>query len=139
MLDQRANSRANDRKGRSGSFDGGVAGALEGEDEDIAYDDLGPNEKYQVLQHLYEEYHRDPENFPEDQRILLEQELKELFEQGEFEGEEEEPDDDRLKMEGHINYPNDLPAKKEEDEELQNLEGEGDDHDDEMYMKEILR
>ena len=104
-------------------------GQVLAEEDDVAFDDLDPNEKYQVLQHLYEEYQKDPDNFPEEQRVLLEQELKELFEQGEFEGDEEgEPeDDDRMKMEGHINYPKDLPAKDAENEEsLKNLEDDED-------------
>lgn len=50
------------------------------DDEDIAFEDLDENEKYQVLQHLYEQYQKDPDNFPEDQRMILEQELKDLFE-----------------------------------------------------------
>lgn len=59
------------KRGRSGSFGGGGGEDLDSE-EDIAFEDLDPDEKYQVLQHLYEEYQRDPDNFPEDQRLLLE-------------------------------------------------------------------
>jgi len=63
-----------------GSFGEGDWKVQESEDdEDIAFEDLDENEKYQVLQHLYEEYQRDPDNFPEDQRLILEQELKDLF------------------------------------------------------------
>lgn len=44
-------------RGRSGSFGGGEKGDLDDEsEEDINFEDLDPNEKYQVLQHLYEEY-----------------------------------------------------------------------------------
>jgi hypothetical protein len=67
------------KRGRSGSFGGGGAQDELDSEEDIAFEDLDPDEKYQVLQHLYEEYQRDPDNFPEDQRLLLEQELKDLF------------------------------------------------------------
>ena len=124
MMDLRQGSGKKEKKARSGSFDGGnnnnamggLGAGLGGDDEDdINYDELDPNQKYQVLQHLYEEYQRDPDNFPEDQKQLLEQELKELFDQGDFEGEgeEQEPDseDDRMKIEGHINFPKDVPAK----------------------------
>ena len=75
-------SRGSEKKRvRSGSFGGGEKKQFEDSEEDIAFEDLEPNEKYEVLQHLYEEYQRDPDNFPEDQRLLLEHELKDLFEQ----------------------------------------------------------
>lgn len=56
------------KRGRSGSFGGGDdnRGDFDSEEDDIAFEDLAPDEKYQVLQHLYEEYQRDPDNFPED-------------------------------------------------------------------------
>lgn len=56
----------------------------EGEEEDeeedvIAFDELNEEEKVIILQHLYQEYQKNPDAFPEDQRLLLENELKELF------------------------------------------------------------
>lgn len=75
------------KKVKGGSFNGDKD--VIDDDQDINYEDLDENEKYQVLQHLYEEYQKDPENFPEDQRQILEQELKDLFDQ-----EEEEMSDD---------------------------------------------
>jgi len=56
------------KRGRSGSFGGDDKGAgdFDSEEDDVAFEDLAPDEKYQVLQHLYEEYQRDPDNFPED-------------------------------------------------------------------------
>lgn len=53
------------KKAKGGSFNGDD---LQEDDQDINYEDLDENEKYQVLQHLYEEYQKDPDNFPEDQR-----------------------------------------------------------------------
>jgi len=46
------------KRGRSGSFGGGNdKGDFESEeDDDIAFEDLAPDEKYQVLYHLYEDY-----------------------------------------------------------------------------------
>ena len=95
--DPRERSGKKEKKARSGSFDGGnnaAIGGLGNEEDDINYDELDPNQKYQVLQHLYEEYQKDPDNFPEDQKDLLEKELKELFDQGDFEGEDEEKESD---------------------------------------------
>lgn len=109
------------KRGRSGSFGNDDRhGGFDDEEldgDEIAFDDLNQEQKYQLLQELYEEYQRDPENFPEEQRILLEQELKELFDQNEFEEEEEEIDDERMKIEGNINFPDDLPARKDEEPE----------------------
>lgn len=56
-MDPRWDSAKKKPRGRSGSFGGGDKdGQLEDEDEDINFDDLNQEEKYQVLQHLYEEY-----------------------------------------------------------------------------------
>jgi hypothetical protein len=99
----------------------------EEEDEAIVFDELPPDEKLAVIQQLYEEYNRDPDSFPEEQRILLEEELKNMIDQGlidgvegEGEGEEDESElDDRMKAEGEINFPNEpLPVKKEDDERV---------------------
>lgn len=58
------------------------------EEEFLDLDQMTQKEKYEVLQKLYEEYQLDPENFPEDQREILERELNNFFQEGE--GEEEE-------------------------------------------------
>lgn len=87
------------------------------EEDEVGYDDLTKEEKYQVLQQLYAQYQEDPDNFPEDQRELLERELQEFF--GEEEEEEEEKDDDeRMQIEGQINFPDQpLPQRHEEPED----------------------
>lgn len=114
-------------RGRSGSFGGDGRQDLEESDEDIAFEDLDANEKYQVLQHLYEEYQRDPDNFPEDQRILLEQELKDLFEN------QQEEDDLSDQAPGVINFP-DQPLPGRDDDDKQDDEDE-----EEVYMQEIIK
>lgn len=135
MLDNRRGS--DKKRGRSGSFGGGddPRGDFESDEEDdIAFEDLAPDEKYQVLQHLYEEYQRDPDNFPEDQRILLEQELKELFDQEEQEEEELDNEDPRMKIEGNINFPDELPGRKDDEPKALEL----DEPDDDEYMQELM-
>lgn len=75
----------------------------EGEDEGegVTFDNLSKEEKYEVLQQLYAQYQEDPDNFPEEQRELLERELEQLFQ----EEEEEEAEDERMQVEGQINFP----------------------------------
>ena len=109
---------------------------FEDDEEDIAFEDLDENEKYQVLQHLYEEYQKDPDNFPEDQRLILEQELKELFEQNEGE-EGEDSSDERMKIQGNINFPKQgLPTRKgDEDESAPHINQDDDEEeDDDQYI-----
>lgn len=57
-----------------------------------AYEELTKEQKYQVLQQLYQQYQENPNDFPEDQRQLLEKELENLFAEGEED--ELDPDDE---------------------------------------------
>ena len=85
--------RPKDKKKRADSFDKDEPMEDEEEEDGFdgkAYDDLTKEQKYDVLQQLYQQYQQDPESFPEDQRELLERELENLF----GEGEEEEMDSD---------------------------------------------
>lgn len=99
------------------------------EDEAIAFDELGPEEKIVVLQQLYEEYIKDPDSFPEEQRILLEEELKDMIDKGLIEGfdddSEESEEDERMKVKGKINFPSEpLPIKSDEDDKYEISKGE---------------
>ncbi len=113
---------------RSGSFGAGDKKGFEDSEEDIAFEDLEPDEKYEVLQQLYEQYQLDPDNFPEDQRLLLEHELKDIFDRQE--GEDDEMDDERLQVPGNINFPEEMAEKPSPEKE---------DEDDEAYMQEIIK
>ena len=99
------------------------------EDEAIAFDDLNPEDKLTVLQQLYEEYMKDPESFPEDQRILLEEELKDMIDKGLIEGFDNDSDesevDERMKVKGKINFPSEpLPIKSDDDDKYEISKGE---------------
>ena len=94
--------RADSLGGRGGSFDGGdLLKDHDEEDDDLLVidnlDELDEEQKYMVLQHLFEEYQKDPEAFPEDQKQLLEQEMMKLYQKAELEGELEDEDE----YEGH--------------------------------------
>lgn len=100
----------------------------EGEDMDDGqdFDQLTKEQKYQVIQELYQQYQNDPEKFPEEQRELLERELENLFQQegeGEYDDDMMMDDDDRMQIDGQINFPNQqLPLRQDE--------GEGEDDQD---------
>lgn len=99
------------------------------DDEAIAFDELGPEEKIVVLQQLYEEYIKDPDSFPEEQRILLEEELKDMIDKGLIEGfdddSEDSEEDERMKVKGKINFPSEpLPIKSDEDDKYDISKGE---------------
>ena len=49
-------------------------------------DELDEEQKYMVLQHLFEEYQKNPDSFPEDQKQLLEHEMMKLYQKAEMEG-----------------------------------------------------
>lgn len=75
-----------------GSFnEGNLLGDNEEDDDDLLVidnlDELDEEQKYMVLQHLFEEYQKNPDAFPEDQKELLEQEMMKLYEKAELEGE----------------------------------------------------
>lgn len=117
----------------------------EDDDEAIAFDELDPDEKLAVLQQLYEEYNRDPDNFPEEQRLLLEEELKNMIDKGLIDGfdeeEEESEVDERMKVKGEINFKycndvissNDPLPLKSEDEEREDI----DKGEQELDVKEV--
>lgn len=116
------------KRKRAGSFGDNNRDNFDDDEDDnqaIVFDELPPEEKLAVIQQLYEEYNRDPDSFPEEQRILLEEELKNMIDQGlidgiegEGEGEENESElDDRMMAKGEINFPKDpLPVKREDDD-----------------------
>ena len=112
---------------------------------DVAYDDLNDEEKQYLLEQLWEENQRDPDNFPEDQRMLLEQEIHKFIDPNQFDDDmEDDMDDDRMKIEGNINFPKEpLPMRKGDDDDtspqLEIDDGpidKGD--DDDKYMKELM-
>lgn len=108
------------------------------DDEDaIAYDELDPDEKLAVLQQLYEEYNRDPDNFPEEQRVLLEEELKNMIDKGLIDGfdeeEEESEVDERMKVKGEINFPKEPLPIKTDDEDREGIDKGGQ----ELDVKEV--
>lgn len=135
------------KKGRSGSFGGGdEKGGFDDDEMDVAYDDLNDEEKQYLLEQLWEEYQRDPDNFPEEQWQLLEQEIHKFMDPNQFEDDmEDELDDERMKIEGNINFPKDpLPMRKGDDEDtspqLEIDDGLNDEKEDEdeKYMKQLM-
>ena len=89
--------RADSLGGRGGSFDGGnLLGEHEEDDDDLLVidnlDELDEEQKYMVLQHLFEEYQKNPDSFPEDQKQLLEHEMMKLYQKAEMEGELDDDD-----------------------------------------------
>uniref|UniRef100_A0A7S3J5F8 DUF5745 domain-containing protein n=1 Tax=Euplotes harpa TaxID=151035 RepID=A0A7S3J5F8_9SPIT len=88
-----------DSLGGGGSFKGhNLLDDPEDENEDDLLvidnlDELNEEQKYMVLQHLFEEYQKDPESFPEDQKELLEQEMMKLYQKAELEGELSDEDE----------------------------------------------
>ncbi len=87
---------------------------------DETYNQLTKEQKYEVLQYMYQQYQQDPECFPEEQRQILERELEIMFNmEGEGELDEEDmmlDEDERMQMEGKINFPHE-PAHQHEDEQ----------------------
>lgn len=133
------------KRGRSGSFGGDDKGGFDDE-MDVAYDDLNDEEKQYLLEQLWEEYQRDPDNFPEEQRQLLEQEIHKFIDPNQFGDEddlEDEMDDERMKIEGNINFPKEpLPMRQGDDDDtspqLEIDDGPLDEKDDdERYLKEL--
>ena len=80
------------------------------------------NKKLLIIQQLYEEYQRDPDNFPDEQRYLLEEQLKELMDAGMIDGideGEESEIDERMKAEGEIKFPAEpLPIKTDDEKAI---------------------
>jgi hypothetical protein len=89
------------------------------DEEGIAYDELNSDEKLVVLQQMYEEYNRNPDAFPDDQRALLEEELKIMIEKGYIQNpdDDESEDDERMQAKGEIKFPSEpLPFSTDEEE-----------------------
>ena len=63
----------------------------------------------------------------------MEQELKERFDQEEQE-EEELDNDPRMKIEGNINFPDELPGRKDDEPKALEIE----EPDDDEYMQELM-
>lgn len=114
---------SNKKRPRAGSFgDKGKKDRFENEEEDddegIDFDSLEPEQKLVIIQQLYEEYQKDPDSFPDDQRLLLEAQIQELIDQGLIDGldeGEESEIDDRMKVKGEINFPAEpLPVKTDD-------------------------
>ncbi|CAI2374413.1 unnamed protein product [Moneuplotes crassus] len=144
-----------DSLGGGGSFKGGDL--LEDEDDMLEIndlEDLDEEQKYIVLQHLFEEYQKDPDSFPPEQRELLEYEMMKLYQKADMEGELDEEDDfDDMrgassgKKKSSVEKNSEIKAKprllqdESDDEEPQtsnkNLKMEEED-DDEEYMKDII-
>ena len=55
--------------------------------------ELDEEQKYMVLQHLFEEYQKNPDSFPEDQKQLLEHKMMKLYQKAEMEGELDDDED----------------------------------------------
>ena len=102
---KKKNKHRADSLGGGGSFKGGDLLGEQEDDDDLLVidnlDELEEEQKYMVLQHLFEEYQRDPDSFPEDQKELLEHEMMKLYQKAELEGDlddEGEFDEDDLRM-----------------------------------------
>lgn len=84
-------ARADSLGGGGGSFKGHDLLDDQEDDDDLLVidnlDELDEEQRYMVLQHLFEEYQRDPDSFPEDQKELLENEMMKLYAKAEMEGE----------------------------------------------------
>ena len=112
------------KKARGGSFsDDGRAGHIQ--NEGLNLDDLDQEERLLVIQDLYAKYNEDPENFPEEQRILLEEELQDLIDKGIIDGFEEGEEsevDPRMEAHGEVNFPSNPLPFKDEEEVVENIE-----------------
>jgi len=153
---KKKNKQRADSLGGGGSFKGGDLMDEGDEDDDLLVidnlDELDEEQKYMVLQHLFEEYQKDPESFPEEQRELLEEEMMKLYQKAEREGEfdEEESEDDlrmasSSKKKSHKNG-SDVKAKPRplhEDSDGGSSQKASvrrdEDQDDDEYMDEIIQ
>ena len=112
------------KRGRGGSFGDGDHDNLDGSDEGIDLSDLDPEQRVAMVRELYMQYNEDPESFPDEQRIILEQEIEDLMKKGIIEGfdeEEEESEDERMKVKGEIDFPSNPLPFKDEEEEVENM------------------
>ena len=102
---KKKNKNRADSLGGGGSFKGGDLLGDQEDDDDLLVidnlDELEEEQKYMVLQHLFDEYQRNPDSFPEDQKELLEHEMMKLYQKAELEGDlddEGEFDEDDLRL-----------------------------------------
>ena len=118
-----------------------MLGEHEEDDDDLLVidnlDELDEEQKYMVLQHLFEEYQKDPDSFPEDQKQLLEHEMMKLYQKAEMEG---ELDDDE-EYEGHSEdgkYDKDRDKMSSSNEEQKRWMDDSD-HSDTHPQKELSK
>lgn len=144
-----------DSLGGGGSFKGGD---LLDEDEDMMeindLEDLDEEQKYMVLQHLFDEYQKDPDSFPPEQRELLEYEMMKLYQKADEEGELDEEEFDEMRgassgkkrsnreKSSEVKQKPRLLQDESEDEEPQASDTKNlnvqEEEDDEQYMKDII-
>jgi hypothetical protein len=114
-----------DSLGGGGSFKGNDLLDEQEDDDDLLVidnlDELDEEQKYMVLQHLFEEYQKDPDSFPDDQKELLEHEMMKLYQKAEMDGDLEDEGDfeeDDLRMapssgKKHKGYSDDKKDKRQ--------------------------
>lgn len=131
-------NKRHDSLGGGGSFKGNdLLGDQEDDDDLLVIDnleDLDEEQRYMVLQHLFEEYQKDPDSFPEDQKELLEQEMMKLYQKAELEGDlddEGEYEEEDLRMASSSN------KKKSNNDKSNKRKWMDDDEESDQYEKEF--
>lgn len=110
--------KSSDKKRRAGSFSD-----KDDEEDEFNLDDLDDEERVMLVQELYQKYQEDPDNFPDEQRVFLEEQLKDLMDKGIIDAEEEESEqDERMKVHGEMNFPKDPLPYKDDNEDIEAME-----------------